>query len=238
MSELIGQQETIPLSKEEILRKVKGIKSFITTSLTSECFNALIKLGYSPEDINLVLEDVFGELPRLHNYIELDAIKGISIPGNGVIATSYNTMQDKIKVTIETIDKIIKQNDFKNIGFFGVTGEANSDITSSSLYLGILNKLRETNPGTTFFVMDNMYGKNSVGGDSDKFRTPEKAFEDKYNFDLVIVGANHLLSLKDGNLVETLLQNATRNNYNVFDINTSMLYKTELPAQASNDNKN
>ena len=217
------------MTRDEAIEKFRNIKDLVNVALTNESFNVLTKLGFNVEDIKEITNQVFFTRPCLPNDEQINSPKHIELPGDGIIASAFTSTKKKLETSIEVINKLIARNNYKEIGFFGITDGADSENISMSLHLAILNSVRDTNPEVKFYVMDNMVGKNSVGGTSDKYRTPEEAFENRYNFDLVIVGANHLIECQGK--MEYLLDNALRNNYNVYDINTSLLYKSEAVTQ-------
>lgn len=220
------------ISRIEAVEKFRNILGLTKKSLTNESFNVLVKQGFNPEEALSILREAFeGDdsiAPSLQTYPQFNAPKHMELPGDGVIAAAWKNSEQKLTIAVETINGLIQRNNLKEVAFFGITAEADSELYATSLYSVVLEKVKDANPEVTFYVLDNMVGKNSVGGEQEKYRTSEDYFEKKYKFELVIVGANHLLSLFDGTKIERLLDNAVRNGYNVYDINTSLLYKAEI----------
>ncbi len=217
------------MTRDEAIEKFHNIKALVNVALTNESFNVLTKLGFNVEDIKEITNQVFFTQPCLPTEEQINSPKHIELPGDGIIAAAFTATKNKLETSIEVINKLITRNEFKEIGFFGITDGPESDRISMSLNLAVLNNVRDANPDVKFYVMDNLVGRNSIGGEIEKYRTPEDAFANRYKFDLVIIGANHLIECQGK--MEYLLDNALRNNYNVYDINTSLLYKSETVTQ-------
>lgn len=219
------------ISVEEAVIKFKALGELATIAVANESFGVLAKMGFNPEESIRIIEESFGSKPELPHYIQFNAPKGIALPSNGVIVAAWSQIEAKINLAVDTINQIIKRNEIKDVGFFGITAGANLEHYGSSLYSVVLERIKDANPDVTFYVMDNMIGKNSVGGEQEDYRTPEEAFKTKYKFELVIIGANHTLDVPTvDKMSETLLDNAVRKGYNVYDINTSLIYKATAPA--------
>lgn len=220
------------ISVEEAVIKFKALGELAKIAVTNESFGVLAKMGFNPEESIRIIEESFSSKPELPHYIQFNAPKGIALPSNGVIVAAWSQIEAKINLAVDTINQIIKRNEIKDVGFFGITAGVNLEHYGSSLYSVVLERIKDANPDVTFYVMDNMIGKNSVGGEQEDYRTPEEAFKTKYKFELVIIGANHTLSDDETpfKCSETLLDNAVRKGYNVYDINTSLIYKATAPA--------
>ena len=219
------------ISVEEAVIKFKALGELAKIAVTNESFGVLAKMGFNPEESIRIIEESFGSKPELPHYIQFNAPKGIALPSTGVIVAAWSQIESKINLAVDTINQIIKRNEIKDVGFFGITAGANLEHYGSSLYSVVLERIKDANPDVTFYVMDNMIGKNSVGGEQEDYRTPEEAFKTKYKFELVIIGANHTLDVPTvDKMSETLLDNAVRKGYNVYDINTSLIYKATAPA--------
>ena len=220
------------ISHEEAVAKFKALNELTNIALANESFGTLAKMGFNPEESIKIIEESFGFQPRLPDYIQFNSPKGISLLGTGVTVTAWSQIDAKLNLAVDTINQIIKRNEIKFVGFYGITAAPNTEHYGSSLYSVILDRIKEANPDTTFYVMDNYLGKNSVGGEQEAYRTPEEAFKSKYKFELVVIGANHTLDEPTGDkMSETLLENAVRKGYNVYDVNTSLIYKATAPLE-------